>query len=227
MPKALDPTVLQRVAAETRARYSRRFAEHGYGARALGWGTSEQQRYRFAQTLRGPVELAGRTVLDIGCGFGDYRDFLVRSLPKAAPYQGWDVNPDLIAEAAHRHADDPGARFSIHDLMDPSCDDTPPAPVADVGVMLGVLNFNLGDRIDNYAYSELALRRAWALVARALVVDFLSTIRAADRPVDAWVFLHDPARMLDVALTLSPRVTLKHDYLPIPQREFMLFIERG
>jgi len=30
--------------------------------------------------------------------------------------------------------------------------------------------------------------------------------------------------MLDFALALSPNVVLKHNYAPIPQKEFMLFI---
>jgi SAM-dependent methyltransferase len=225
MGREVDAAVLQQVAAQTVARYRQRFAEHGYGARALGWGSAEQQRYRFAQTLAGPIDLTGCTVLDIGCGFGDYRDFLLAAKPGAGVYHGWDVNPDLVAEAGRRHADDAGVRFSVRDFMDPGVESVSPAPVADVGVMLGVLNFHLGGQVDNYAYSELALRRAWALVGRALIVDFLSTHREAGYAAEGWVFHHDPGRMVDFALTLSPRVTLKHDYRPIPQREFMLFIE--
>jgi SAM-dependent methyltransferase len=221
----LDHAALRQVAAQTIARYRERFDRHGYDARALGWGSREQQQFRFAQTLRGPVDVAAHTVLDIGCGFGDYRDVLRASTPAATAYQGWDVTPELIAEARRRHADDPLARFAVQNLME-TAEDGPPAPVAEVGVMLGLLNFNLGGEIDNYAYSKLAMRRAWALVSKALIVDFLSTHRATGYAAEAWVFHHDPAQMLDFALSLSPRVTVKHDYHPIPQREFMLFIER-
>lgn len=226
MREPLDDTVLAQIATDTIARYRRRFLDHGYGARALGWGSTDQQRHRYAQTRLGPIDVAHHTVLDIGCGFGDYRDFLLESSPEAAAYHGWDVNPDLVAEAARRHAHDAGADFAIRNIMDPALLAQVSAPVADVGVMLGVLNFNLGERVDNYAYSELAIRRAWTLVGRALIVDFLSSHRTTSYPAEDWVFYHDPWRMLGFALTLSPRVTLKHDYQPIPQREFMLFIER-
>ena len=225
MTEPLDDTTLDRIASGTVARYRRRFLEHGYGARALGWGTREQQQHRFEQTLLGPIDIAGRSVLDIGCGFGDYRDFLRDAVPSAGRYRGWDVCPDLVAEATRRHVHDDGATFEVRNLMaaEPS---SRVAPVADIGVMLGVLNFNLEGQADNYEYSALALRRAWALVETALIVDFLSSARTAAYRREDWVFHHDPSSMLALALALSPRVTLKHDYRPIPQREFMLFIER-
>lgn len=223
----IDAAALREVAASTVERYERRLREHGRDARALGWGDGTQQQYRFAQTLRGPVEFGGRSVLDIGCGFGDYRRFLLHSVPGAGAYEGWDITPGLIAEAEQlRAADDHGARFVVANLMAP---DWPRSadPVADIGVMLGVLNFNLGPALDNYAYTGLALRRAWSLCRHALIVDFLSTELASDYEPEAWTFHHDPARVLQMGLALSPRVVLRHDYRPIPQREFMLFIEHA
>lgn len=225
MTEPIDDPTLDRIATGTVARYRRRFLEHGYGARALGWGTREQQQHRFEQTLRGPIDFAGRSVLDIGCGFGDYRDFLRSAVPSIGAYRGWDVSPDLVAEARRRYAHDDGATFTVRDLMAAESAD-PVAPAADIAVMLGVLNFNLEGQIDNYEYSGLALRRAWALVGTALIVDFLSSAGTAAYRREDWVFQHDPSRMLALALALSPRVTLKHDYRPIPQREFMLFVER-
>ncbi len=222
----MDKETLQRVAEQTITRYTQRFAQHGYDARSLGWGSKEQQRYRFTQTLAAPIQWEGRRVLDIGCGFGDYRDFLADAGQAIAGYQGWDVNPQLIAEATQRHAQCPDATFAVYNHFDPALEDSELAPVADIGVMLGVLNFNLGPEIDNYEYSQTAIQRAWALVNDVLIVDFISSCRVADYAPEPWIFYHDPVRMLEFALTLSPRITIKQDYLPIPQREFMLFIER-
>ena len=46
--------------------------------------------------------------------------------------------------------------------------------VADAGIMLGVLNLNLKEKFDNYAYSELFIKKAFGCVKKLLVVDFLS-----------------------------------------------------
>ena len=221
-----DKLQLANIAEETIRRYCGRLEKFGYDPRTLGWGNKEQQGYRFAQTLAGPIEYTARTVVDIGCGFGDYRDFLRKSGIAVAAYKGWDVNAELVAEASRRHQGDPATEFSAYNFMSPDLDDAVIRPVANIGVMLGVLNFNLGSQKTNYEYTDLALARAWKLVDRALVVDFLSEQRTPDYPAEAGVFYHNPSRMLEFAFGLSPRVTLKHNYQPIPQREFMLFIER-
>lgn len=222
----IENSSLTNIAEETVDRYRRRYQNFGYDARTLGWGSREQQHYRFAQTLDGPLEFAQRSVIDIGCGFGDYLAFLRGAQQALSSYEGWDVNPDLVTEATKRYAEDSSARFTVRNLMDPAISEATLRPVANIGVMLGVLNFNLAGKADNYSYSELAIRRAWALSDKGLVVDFLSSHRDPKYPAESGVFYHDPERMLSFAFTLSPRVTLKHNYLSIPQREFMLFIER-
>ncbi len=222
----LETTSLAKIAEETIERYRLRYQHFGYDARTLGWGSREQQHYRFVQTIDGPMEFAQSSVIDIGCGFGDYFAFLKGAHKSLLSYEGWDVNPDLITEATSRYASDNCARFSVRNLMDPAIDESTLSPVADIGVMLGVLNFNLSGKLDNYAYSELAIRRALALSNKGLIVDFLSTQLDPIYPAESGVFYHDPEQMLSFALSLSPRVTLKHNYRSIPQREFMLFIER-
>jgi SAM-dependent methyltransferase len=222
----LNPYSLVKIEEETVDRYRRRYQDFGYDARTLGWGSREQQQYRFAQTLNGPLEFSQRSVIDIGCGFGDYLAYLREAQQNVSSYEGWDVNPDLVTEATKRYVEDSGARFAVRNLLDPGIDETTLRPVANIGVMLGVLNFNLEGKADNYLYSELAIRRAWALSDNGLIVDFLSSHRETNYPAEPWVFYHDPERMLSFAFTLSSRVTLKHNYLSIPQREFMLFIER-
>lgn len=67
---------LKVITRETIERYSKRYQELGVHVRTLGWGSREQQVYRFEQTLHCLPDLNGKTILDIGCGFGDYYDFL-------------------------------------------------------------------------------------------------------------------------------------------------------
>ena len=215
-------TVLEEIFQETVKRYSDRFRKLGRHVRALGWGTEEQQRLRFETTLRGlPRDLSSRKILDIGCGFGDYYAFLKERGLRPASYLGWDINPDFIAEARRLFAGEPGVFFERKNLFE--VPENHP-PVAQVGVMLGLLNYNLAPRFDNYEYSRMALRKAFSLVSEVLVVDFISSCRTAKYPKEDFIFYHDPSCMLREALKLTPRVVLLHDYPPIPQREFMLFL---
>lgn len=212
----------QDIATRMVERYSRRYQDMGYHVRTLGWGNLEQQRYRFGQTLAFGLDLAGTEVVDFGCGFGDYYDFLREAGVPLKSYLGLDINPDLLTEARQRHMDDPRTAFAAMDLTEGQDS----GAVGDVGVMLGVLNLNLGDDYDNEAYSRQLVDRAFSLVRHALVVDFLSARLSPDYPREDFVYYHEPTRLLDFALSLTPDVTLKHDYQPIPQKEFMLLLRK-
>jgi len=134
-------------------------------------------------------------------------------------YIGWDINKDLINEARQRY-DDKKVKFDIVDLTT-ECENE---IVADIGVMLGVLNLNFKEKMNNYEYSKLIINNAFNKVSKVLIVDFLSTQFTPDYPKEDFVFYHSPAEVMKIALDITPNVVLNHSYLPIPQKEFMLFL---
>jgi len=215
----MDP--LEHITEETIKRYSDRFSKLGENVKSLGWGTREQQAYRFSQTVFS--DFGSKTILDIGCGFCDYYSFLKEIGNAPAKYIGWDINEDLLQVARKRFGTDEKVEIrneSIAGITGKNGQDT-----AHIGVMLGVLNFNLRNKgIDNYNYSKLLITNAFKLVNEVLIVDFLSSYRTPEYAPEDFVFYHDPAVMLDFALNLSSNAVLKHNYDPIPQKEFMLFI---
>ena len=186
--------ILNKIFQETIQRYSDRYRKLGRHVRALGWGTKEQQRLRFAITLRGlPQDLSSRKILDIGCGFGDYYAFLKEQGLRPAFYLGWDINPNFIAEARSLFVREPRVFFEEKNIFE--IPENHP-PVAHIGVMLGLLNYNLASRFDNYEYSRIAIRKAFSLVSEVLIVDFISFCRTEDYPKEDFIFYHDPSRML-------------------------------
>src|SRR4051812_39236310 len=80
-------------------RYSNRYNKMGYDVKTLGWGTLEQQKFRFNEALNGTDFTNIKSVLDIGCGFGDLLAVMINKGIQLNKYIGWDVNPDLIKEA--------------------------------------------------------------------------------------------------------------------------------
>ena len=212
--------ILSDISAKMIERYSARYREKGYHIRTLGWGSKEQQRYRFTQTLQCDVDFGGASLLDIGCGFGDYFQFLQENSIEVGHYSGWDLNPDLIAEARRRIQNET-VDFAVKNVLQ---SEDLPANHSDIVVMNGLLNLNLKGEFDNYMYSQMAIRNAFSCAKKALIVDFLSSKLTPEYPQEDFVFYHDPARMLNFALSLTPNVTLHHNYLPIPQKEFMLFL---
>ena len=209
------------ISNQTIRRYSDRLDKLGLDVRTLGWGTREQQFYRFEQTLNGNIDFHEKVLLDIGCGFGDYYNFLQAEQIPIKGYIGWDLNPDLISGAKKMNPGSGKAVFEVKNIFDLTDEEN---PVADIGVALGVLNFNLKDNFDNYEYSRTFIKKAFAVVNEVLIVDFLSSKRDTSYPKEDFVFYHCPSDMLEFALTMTDNVLLLHNYASIPQKEFMLIL---
>jgi SAM-dependent methyltransferase len=208
---------LYNISKATIARYSERYNKLGKHVHTLGWGSKDQQFQRFSQVLR-TVSLEKKTVLDIGCGFGDFLASCESADCKLKHYIGWDINPDLIAEAKKQHL---SSDFFVLNLAEQEKLEA----VAEVGVMLGVLNLNFNETYNNMEFSQMMIKKAFSCVSETLVVDFLSLYRIPNYPEEDFVFYHNPADILTYALELTPNVRLFHDYSPIPQKEFMLVLE--
>ncbi|MDD5718019.1 MAG: class I SAM-dependent methyltransferase [Sulfuricurvum sp.] len=212
---------LAEISEQTIQRYSSRYEQLGKNIRTLGWGSEQQQHYRFQKTLN-HLSLEGKTLLDIGCGFGDYLHFLHTHAVPFRHYHGWDINPNFIAEANQTYREDAKSTFETKNIAD-----IPLQPTADIAIMLGLLNYNLKSSMNNYDYSHTLITQAFSLVNELLIVDFLSDHLTPEYPQEDFVFYHNPGKMLEFALSLSPNVVLYHDYAPIPQKEFMLFIYKA
>ena len=190
------------------ARYREQYARHGYAPEALGW-TKGKQPIRF-EVLTAPFEVEGKSILDVGCGFGDLNQAL-RGRARRYRYLGLDVTEELIAEARVRYQ---GAaiRFRTGDFLD--CD---LGSRFDVVVGSGIFNINL-DSGRNEAFVEATLARAFALCRDGIAFDFLSD-QVDFRHRDT--FHSSPTRVLEFAYGLSRNVLLRNDYMPF---EFSVFV---
>ena len=207
---------IKEIEQETIKRYSDRYKDLGKNVRTLGWGSDAQQEYRFLQVVKN-VDFSKKSVLDIGCGFGDLFSFLKVNSIEIEKYVGFDINRDLIVEAKKVHKD---GEFFLGNVLEQE------DAICDIGVMLGVLNFNLKEKMDNLEYSKNAIKRAFNLVNETLVVDFLSSYLTPTYEREEQVFYHSPLELLEFAFTLTPNVKLIHNYKPIPQKEFLLILEK-
>ncbi|PJZ58150.1 class I SAM-dependent methyltransferase [Leptospira barantonii] len=202
-------------------RYSTRYQKFGQDPRTLGWDNKTNQEIRFKNAVRG-VDISGKKILDIGCGFADFNQFLLNdSGGKNFEYSGADINPDLIGECKTRF---PKSNFEIVNIL------SEPGRIQensyDVVSMFGVLNFKFAE-IQNLDFAKGMIEQAFRYAKEVLVVDMLSQVFDAKYPPDDFVYYYDPAEMLKFALTLTPHVSLIQDYISIPQREFVLQLRKS
>jgi len=84
---------------------SQRYAlmQHGYHPHSLLWSNTEVQELRFK--ILADIGIGrGDSVLDVGCGFGDFADYLKRQ-GKAVEFTGIDVSEELLQEGQKHFPD--------------------------------------------------------------------------------------------------------------------------
>ena len=199
-------------------RYSSRLQKFGYDPRTLGWDTQANQyaRFNIATNL---INFKGRKILDIGCGLADFREFLKFQGIKISSYSGCDINAELIEFCKHRWPED---NFFTANLLNDDIGQTP----YDIVTLFGVLNFRFSE-FNNMDFARQMIKKAFDCCKDSVVVDFLTTVKDNTYPEEDFVFYYDPCEILKFALSLTPHITLKHDYHSIPQREMMLVIHRA
>ena len=98
---------------ELLAFYDRHLEKFGDTPQALRWTSRGQEvRYRELSDIAGPLE--GRSILDYGCGKGDFLSFL-KEQGIDAGYTGADVNGNLIRLARDRDVESLGVTRLLRD----------------------------------------------------------------------------------------------------------------
>ena len=165
----------------------------------LDWASVASQQARFAVLVRN-VDLAGKSLLDVGCGLGDLLAFLTaRGI--AVEYTGVDIVEKMVERARRQH---PAARF-IH--ADPFADDPFGEERFDVVFCSGTFNLDLGN---DRQFVPRALKRLSELAREYLVFNLLH-VRAASHGYCAY---YDPAEVLPWVTPMAREVRLVDDYLP-------------
>jgi SAM-dependent methyltransferase len=194
-PTLAEPAgVFERVAGY----YDRLVAEHGYGPRACDYGSERSQRIKF-EVLASTMPLRGRRVLDVGCGFADFADYLAGRWGELA-YEGLDLSPSMIEEARRRH---PGLALRCGNVLEADL----PGDY-DLVTANGIF-YLLGDEAP--VLMPRIIERLFSLCRHAVAFNTLSTWAPRRDPGE---FQADPASVLAFCRTLTRRVVLRHDYLP-------------
>lgn len=100
----------------TIAHYHRhRIGRYRAGAvESLGWRAVESQSRRF-EAIGALADFSGHSILDLGCGYGDFRSYLDGRYT-GFTYLGVDQMPEFIEEAKRRWADATGTDFVQSDF---------------------------------------------------------------------------------------------------------------
>lgn len=186
--------------------YNKRYAEFGYSPKSLGWLKGKQD-IRF-EMLTSEYDFENKTVLDIGCGFGDLNKTLSQKFCSYS-YIGCDLCSTLLEEGKKHF---PNSLFYEGDFL--SLEISQPI---DWALASGPFN-HLFEKNNNYEFIKSCMDKAFHLVTDGFSFDFISD-KVDYR--DEHIFYSSPEKILSFAYSLSRNVILKSNYMPF---EFSIFV---
>jgi trans-aconitate methyltransferase len=182
--------------------YSTLYKKYGSSPKSLGW-LNGRQSVRFDVISQIGIKNKD-SVLDIGCGFGDFFGYLQYKKIKV-DYHGIDINEKFLDLAREKY---PKALFEVRDIQTNKI-----KKKYDWVVATGITNY-----ATNYNYLKKILEEMFKISKKGVVMDFITDyVDYKDKDI----FYSSPEKMFQYAKNLTKRVTLRHDYIPF---EFCLYL---
>jgi hypothetical protein len=197
-----------------RGYYAGKLAVHGPSARGVDWNSADSHKHRHRQFLRLLEGDRAASVLDLGCGYGDFFAYL-RSCGFSGHYIGCDLAKEMIEAARNLHGEESDRIWRV-------C--SSPSESADYAIASGI--FNVKGNVSPAAWTDHVYRTIDVLAntgRRGFGFNVLTTcgdplLRRAD------LFYAEPASMLTHCLSKYGRsVALLQDY---GLWEFTLLVRR-
>jgi SAM-dependent methyltransferase len=189
--------------------YKSLYKKFGYSPDALGWSKGNQF-LRFYQ-LTNQWDLNNSSILDIGCGFGDFNKYLDANRISEYNYLGIDILEEFILEARKQYLQN-NIEFIEGEFLTTDFDKK-----VDFSIASGTFNVKIKG-VDCYDYIYANMKKMLELSNKAIAIDLLT-----DR-VDyshEHNFNYNPMKILEMAYSLSKRVLLNNSCFPF---EFAIII---
>ena len=191
------------ILSQVAAYYASKLEAHGSTPQGVDWNGADSHETRHRQFLRLFDQSPDASVIDLGCGFGDFCRFL-RAAGHRGSFTGYDIAPSMIAKARELHGEGVDRQWRTG---------AEPTETADFAIASGI--FNVKGDIPDDVWTDY-VHRTVDILARAgqhgFAFNVLSTSSDPDRRRPG-LYYADPVDMLDHCLTRYGRsVAILQDY---------------
>ena len=178
--------------------------KYGSTFRAVDWGSSQGQNYRFKILLE-VGNLLNASILDIGCGVGHLVNYLVK-IGYQGNYIGIDTLPEMVNAAVRSY---PNWQFRADDILNSEI-------ICQADYVIGSGLFTFGDQ----KLMEMTIEAMFKVCNQALAFNSLSSWAVQK---DLGEFYADPLTTVEFCRSLTPWVVLRHDYM---EHDFTIYMYR-
>lgn len=196
-----EPEVFERIGNY----YDRLVNKYGHVPEACDYGKVTSQLIKF-RVLSEVLPMSGMSMLDVGCGFADYYDFLKQKYG-AITYRGIDLSETMIKEAKKNH---PHLNLQHGNILGEQGEGE-----YDIVNANGIF-YLLGDQAKETM--QLIINRIFRLSRKVCAFNSLSSWAPTK---EAGEFYADPCETVAYCRTLTSWVVLRHDYHP---RDFTIYL---
>ncbi len=179
--------------------YSKAFKKYHGSIKSLMWNSYSSAARRYKELVK-DINFSNKSVLDIGCGFGDIIPFISNE-SDLFKYTGIDFTKDLIEEAEKRY---PDFRFVNGDYFK-----NPPKEKFDIIICSGALNGNYGKKTLNFR--KKAIEKMFNHCKDAFVFNMAGSISPVNKK-DSIIYYADSIKILEYCATLSKKIILRNHY---------------
>lgn len=184
------------------------YSQFGHSVESLGWNDKSQiQRFEVLSSIG---DLNGKSILDVGCGFGDFYAYLQKAGISPSEYTGYDLMQKFISWAKVLH---PKGTFYCGDFLSAYI-----SSPFDYVFASGLFFMKL----DNWeAHMLNMITKMFEISEIGVGVNFLSIHNPHK---DKAYQYSNPIEILKILMEkVTTRITLRHDYR---QNDFTLFLYR-
>ncbi len=189
---------------EIKSYFQDKLDRYGTSAQGADWNSVEAQETRFAQLARVINPSIAFTLLDYGCGYGGFADYLRKTGYKFSIYYGFDILESMVNKGRELH---PAAKtyvftHVINELV----------PV-DYVIASGIFNIRLDITVNEWTkYVLQTLDHMNSLSIKGMAVNFLTGYSDPER-MRPDLYYADPCFLFDYCKRkYSKNVALNHDY---------------
>jgi len=210
--------ISKQVASELQAFYNNNLSNHGYNAKGVGWKNEEAQIIRFEQLSKIISQPATGTINDLGCGLGDFSEYLYHKGFENLMYVGYDVLEQMVQKAITLIRPSLPSRF-FH-ILQPS-----QMQESDYIVASGIFNIRYDTPDDVWLQYILDTINHMHLKSRKGFAFNVLTKYSDAEWMKKELYYADPLLLFDYCKrNFSKNVALLHDY---NQYDFTILVRKG